>query len=480
MFLKYDPDTDLLKLDLEQIPVFLHIRLAQLVLESLNCFIVVARYGSEELKSQMYQLDPNLVLEWRTNFAEILELRKAVQVYEEKSNAFGLSRVLWNKQSDLTPRSVDVDTVNFFDVPSQYPSIPSINASLDRADRSHKGDIVEKIVDGTLFGTLREARDDELPIEMVAQLSFAPIIRTQWKLANKLVMRIFKGEQDIVDHARLIEQTYFLANGELAIRLEERIFGTTTQGGLALDAQHFGMEISGSWQPTSLEINSCLSGVLEDVIRKLPGVCNEVRQAGFINFGFSEKNRQQSNLFATSVLKLTYRVPKPLSLIFNSKAIYYLDKIFQRLIMGLRLTHWLKMKRHGVYCVQNQQLRNFISCSLSSINLAIRNIWEALINKLVVMNVEEETSLEQVISEVTTALDRIFTNMISGPEEELLFSIYSVVFEPTTDDDKLRKLIVQLISQLQKQTIQANTDALIFTRIFTDQLQFSGFYERND
>lgn len=375
-FLQRDNETGLMKLEHAKVPVFLNEKLVNYILETVNTLIVLFHYGSPEQNMDLVGLE-KIQLEWISEGSGLVEREIDVDNYErrfiefirgEHRGALRPPAKSLRKHNARLIQSTDNDWIS-----DMEDMLQKLNKPLEPSDTvggtkgqalDDVGDHVEEIYHEILSGSIQE-KTIQVPFELIPQMCLDRIIRIQWTMTNRLLtqMLVEPGLQDIKSHALLIENTFFLRSGNLALGLEEVLFDRTFQDGLHMD-------IDRKWPLSSSATNRALSEMIEQHTRKLPGVCKELKDQSVVNIAIVGNSGGESNvIWATDILRLIYAVDRPVSYVLSSRLLKMCNKIFARLLHCLRIVHVMKSKQY--WKREYAEVRNFVNCYTNYIHSVV-------------------------------------------------------------------------------------------------------------
>ncbi|KAI0387484.1 Spc97/Spc98 family protein [Hypomontagnella monticulosa] len=188
--------------------------------------------------------------------------------------------------------------------------------------------------------------------------SFGPLVAAQARIINREYIALLFSAHQLRDHLSLQKQFHLLGNGVFCSRLSNALFDPNVdtaerQAGVALTGGVMGLRLSGrdNWPPASSELRLALMGVLvESYLPSSLGVGHaaEKRQdlPGDISFAVRDLSNEEidrcldpGSLEALDFLRLLYKPPAPLSLIFTPVIMLKYDKIFRLLLRVLRMLY---------------------------------------------------------------------------------------------------------------------------------------------
>ncbi|KAA8915181.1 hypothetical protein TRICI_002676 [Trichomonascus ciferrii] len=393
-FVQVDDENSLLKLNPDKIPIFLDHQLAHLALQTLNCFMILARHGRRNINEALYALK-KIKLDWCFNSKELSLLNTTLAEYKQRvegimseggnvlnqskkhcsasRKAVESSRTDSSDDKPATSLIGEADPGGLGARPQNTPEL-QVTTMLQAMDgltvENDEGqDEIGAICEHILMQKTGELGrfKQEIPMVICSAESFEEAIRLQNHLANKLVLDMFRqpDKLNLESHTILLRQVYLLGSGKLTGDIEYMLFDNPT--GLNMVERP-------NWPPSASEINQTLSLVVEDTVESLP-IAADVKRGGFLNFGLSTAGKpctDSRKLKAIDELKLCYSVPEPLSLIITSKVCRMYDQVFSRLMRLLYTMHFLKSKqmmkrqeyqaaRHFLWAVAGYIINNIIN-----------------------------------------------------------------------------------------------------------------------
>jgi hypothetical protein len=404
-FVQVDEENSLLKLNPEKIPIFLDHQLASLALQTLNCFMILARHGRRSINEALNALE-KIKLDWCFNSKKLNLLHTTLNDYRQHVEEIihseegildqqfsSFSRKRSKKRCSASRK--DRDCAGVYDnvsvtvsgdnpTPSRTgeaysagpATCPLVNPETDispetgEADPGGLGASPQNTPELQVMTMLQTM--DELTVECEGDQDEIAVICEHILVQKTGELDRFK--QDIpmvICSAESFEETIRLQN-HLANRLVFDMFKQPNElnlqshtlllrqvyllgsGTLTGDIEYMlfdnptGLKMveRSSWPPSASEINQTLSLVVEEAISSLP-IAEYVKRGGFLNFGLLSTGQRCTDpheLRAIDELKLCYSVPEPLSLVITSRVCRMYDQVFNRLMRLLYTMHHLKSK----------------------------------------------------------------------------------------------------------------------------------------
>ena len=477
-FVKMEGDS--IKLDENEIPIFLDRKTANKVRQTLTCLVMYSEYGDRKVNLRLYSMH-KIRIEWKFYSRELQARLSEVKAYADNG-----TKMLFT-ESFVHSEPIIETVVSFNNNLLLWPEDCSYNVAdqlchairqLDRIERSKDGDEIERICEHIIVHDggeeSRELEVESVPIYMIPQLCLGNIIQIQSQITNSLIIQMLNqdNELNINDHTLLIRQVYLLGSGDLLVRLEESIFSESCNGGLHLDTREI------AWPPSTAQLNQAVSDAVEQITLGLE-IGQTVAEGDFLNFGPREHREGEEmglihnpySIRATDVLRLCYNVPAPLALIINDKVLDMLDLIFRRLLRLLRVQHELKRLRNKQFI----EARHFVYALTNHVVLVIQYHW-----KEVEKTVSQQQSLQEIIDCYRKSLRSICTQtFIETDLENDLDNILESVLQLCINDNQislvntLHDIICSFIDSLKPWSITSGpiVQQLLLT------LNYNGYYE---
>jgi hypothetical protein len=323
-----------------------------------------------------------------------------------KQNAFTSSS---RPATHSEPSAADVPgAVLWQDETSAIDYITDMEALMSkRPDQQHVGGF--DALNAETLAALRDPENDAettgTPLEALVTISpidqVRPLIKTQHKLVNAVLMRQLLRNHKLRQHLELQRSFQLLGNGKFLTRLSTALFSKDVQSaerkrGVVPTAEEIGLRVGSSkdqrWPPASSELQLTLMGLLNEA----NGSVGHDR----LSFAIRELPEEEidrvldpHSIYALDFLRLQYAAHAPLDAVITSESLIQYDAVFRYLLKLLRLTHVTSSmsRKAGAHnrdeprdrntLVFMQQAQYFISRLWTHImDMGIRAPWRELMN----------------------------------------------------------------------------------------------------
>jgi hypothetical protein len=186
-------------------------------------------------------------------------------------------------------------------------------------------------------------------------LSFGPTVASQARIINTECTRLLFAAHDLRAHLRLQRQYHLLGNGLFAARLSHALFdpdlyAASRQAGVAMTGGVMGLRLTGreSWPPASWELRLALMGVLAESYCGGSGErrTGELPRGMDISFAVRDLAPEEiercvdaDSLAALDFLRLSYKPPAALRVVFSPVVLVKYDRVFRLLLRVLRMLY---------------------------------------------------------------------------------------------------------------------------------------------
>ena len=302
-------------------------------------------------------------LEWHFGWTDIERIQSKAKLYETRLlQALKSSSGHDSRLKDMAPRHESLS--EYQDWPFGIPedvSLTQVTVShfnsgnlLHGTQSSSEDNLLHKSVKHALMAnaTMNEDSSFAPPFSITPLLSFSPIISSQARLINLACFQLIFKQYNLRAHLALQRQYQLFGDGVFVSRLSQALIDPD----LSSTQRHKGLIRTGkvglnlgareSWPPASSELRLALMGILKECFRsgnKDPTVKRlDEELPGGLSFAIRDLSHDEiercldpNSIEALDFLRLQYKPPPPLDMIFTVSVLEKYDSIFKLL---LRLT----------------------------------------------------------------------------------------------------------------------------------------------
>jgi hypothetical protein len=292
---------------------------------------VVGAVGSALLRS--------IKLDLRYSWQELAEFQEQVDLLEAQCSVTeGLPELNFDATA---PDAAEEGALMTFQ-PIDFESRTPLNSHGDQAA------LQEKMLRYLTEESSNATTTYPVPLDQVVEVSLAPFITAQHRMASFAVLRALFHGGSLPTHLALLQDFQLLGNGPFAMRISIALFDTSQASGKGRrrDGNSTGLRLAtrDTWPPTSSELRMVLMGILRE---HLPEINGSQQFEEIISFSLRdlpeeklERCRDINSIYALDFLRMQYRPPSPLlAAVITPRALDKYDRILQHLLRLMRVQH---------------------------------------------------------------------------------------------------------------------------------------------
>jgi len=414
-------------LDKTLLPAFISTDIGEVIMEVGLGLKLLQRHHPSHVLAQPQPQVPDICLGWKQSWSDIDSVVEKAQIYEQELAAavrqYASTSVL--KTSATAKSFVSVESHDLAEADCES----AFSKALQRFDESplesrseHDGLLSlvqsrmdEKILDEDI---LIDQLNTKPSIDLLAVLSFSPLLTAQARLVRGACLRTLFRSHDVRTHLRVQRSFHLMGDGVFVSRLSAALFDSTAatterQLGVMRSGTGMGLKLSNrkTWPPASSELRLALMGILNECYQASSKSKRRDEKQRDIPGGLSFAIRSLAedevarimdphSLHALDFLRLQYSAPSPIDTVITSLSLDKYDLIFKFLLRLVRLLFVVsRFPIRGakssilIFC---NQARHFVNaCAQHFFNTAVGETWSAFDTHLdsIVASLGEEDAL---------------------------------------------------------------------------------------